>query len=152
MTKATAMLTRAEALAGRRWFIIDAHDQVLGRVASTAAGLLRGKGKPGFTPHVDCGDFVIVVNVADVRLTGKKREQKVYYRHSGYPGGVRARTAGAFIERHPDRLLRAAVVGMLPKNRLGRQLATKLKVYAGGDHPHAAQQPVSVALTGAKHG
>jgi large subunit ribosomal protein L13 len=152
MTKSTEMLTRAEALAARRWFLVDAHEQVLGRVASTAANLLRGKGKPGFTPHVDCGDFVIVINAAGVRLTGKKREQKTYYRHSGYPGGVRMQSAEARLERHPDQVVRAAVVGMLPKNRLGRRLATKLKVYARGDHPHAAQQPVAVKLTGAKDG
>lgn len=152
MTRSTQMLTRAEALAARRWFLIDAQEQVLGRVASVAANLLRGKGRPGFTPHVDCGDFVIIINAAGVRLTGKKREQKIYYRHSGYPGGVRMRSAEARLKRHPDQLVREAVLGMLPKNRLGRRLAAKLKVYACGDHPHAAQQPVTIHLTGVRNG
>lgn len=148
--KGTSMLTREEALAGRRWYLIDAENQVLGRIATQAANLLRGKGKPSFTPHVDCGDFVIVVNAGKVRLTGKKGAEKLYYRHSEYPGGIRIRTADEIREKFPDRLVRDAVVGMLPKNRLGRQLATKLKVYAGAEHPHAAQQPVSVA--GGSHG
>lgn len=150
--KSTVMLTRAEALAARRWFLIDARDQVLGRVASEAAQLLRGKGKPSFTPHVDCGDFVVVVNAAHVRLTGTKEHAKYYYRHSGYPGGIRAQSAGALRAAHPERLLRLAVTGMLPKNRLGRKLATKLKIYAGAEHPHVAQQPtamrVAVAVSG----
>jgi large subunit ribosomal protein L13 len=146
MMKGTAMLTRGDALATRRWFVIDADEQVLGRVASEAAKLLRGKVKPSFTPHVDCGDFVIIVNASRVRLTGKKGERKVYYRHSGYPGGVRARTADERRRLHPDRLMRDAVEGMLPKNRLGRQLATKLKVYAGAEHPHGAQQPQPISL------
>jgi large subunit ribosomal protein L13 len=149
MIKGTTMLTRGDALAARRWFLIDAHEQALGRVASEAAKLLRGKTKPSFTPHVDCGDFVIIVNAERIRLTGKKGERKIYYRHSGYPGGVRARTADARRRLHPDRLVRDAVEGMLPKNRLGRQLATKLKVYAGAEHPHAAQQPQSIPLAGA---
>jgi large subunit ribosomal protein L13 len=139
------MLTREDALAGRRWYVIDARDQVLGRVASEAAKLLRGKGKPSFTPHVDCGDFVVVVNAEHVRLTGPKERTKVYYRHSGYPGGIRAQTAGKLRAVHPERILRLAVTGMLPKNRLGRRLATKLKIYAGPEHPHSAQQPVPVA-------
>jgi large subunit ribosomal protein L13 len=142
--KSTAMLTREDALAGRRWFVIDARDQVLGRVASEAAQMLRGKTKPGFTPHVDCGDFVVIVNAEHVKLTGRKDETKVYYRHTGYPGGIREQTAGRLRATHPERLLRLAVTGMLPKNRLGRRLATKLKIYAGAEHPHAAQQPVAV--------
>lgn len=145
--KSTAMLTREEALAARRWYLIDARDQVLGRVASEAAKLLRGKGKPGFTPHVDCGDFVVIVNAEQVKLTGPKEQTKIYYRHSGFPGGIRAQSAERLRAAHPDRLLRLAVTGMLPKNRLGRRLATKLKVYAGPDHPHAAQQPTVVAPT-----
>lgn len=145
--KYTKMLTREDALAQRRWYLIDASDQVLGRVATRAATLLRGKGKASFTPHVDCGDFVVVVNAEKVRLTGAKENEKLYYRHSGYPGGVSSMPAGELRERHPDRLLRFAVEGMLPKNRLGRRLAAKLKVYEGADHPHAAQQPEPVDLT-----
>jgi large subunit ribosomal protein L13 len=148
MTTTTSMLAREEALEARRWFLIDAGEQALGRVASEAANLLRGKGNPAFTPHVDCGDFVLVVNAARVRLTGRKLEQKMYYRHSGYPGGIRSVTAEEMRARHPERLVRLAVEGMLPKNRLGRQLAGKLKIYAGADHPHAAQKPVPVTLSG----
>ena len=147
--KSTTMLTREEALAGRRWYVIDAQDRVLGRVASEAAKLLRGKGKPSFTPHVDCGDFVVIVNAEQVRLTGPKEETKVYYRHSGFPGGIRAQSAGRLRASHPERLLRLAITGMLPKNRLGRRLATKLKIYAGAEHPHAAQQPAVIDLPAA---
>ncbi len=139
--KSTAMLTREDALAARRWFVIDANEQVLGRVASEAAILLRGKHKPGFTPHVDCGDFVIIINAERVHLTGPKEQAKVYHRHSGFPGGIKSQTAGRVRSTHPERLLRMAVTGMLPKNRLGRRLATKLKIYAGADHPHLAQTP-----------
>jgi len=144
--KTTYMATREDGLAARRWYLIDADGQVLGRVASRIANILRGKHKPTFTPHQDTGDFVIVVNVAGLRLTGNKVETKVYRRHSGYPGGVRTRSAGRELREHPDRMLREAVVGMLPKNRLGRQLATKLKIYTGQDHPHTAQQPVTLSL------
>lgn len=144
----TSMLPRGEALAARRWFLIDAGEQALGRVASEAAKLLRGKGKPTFTPHVDCGDFVVVINAANVRLSGKKLQQKKYYRHSGYPGGIYSRTAAEMRAQHPERLVRLAVEGMLPKNRLGRHLAGKLKVYAGTDHPHEAQKPVPVLMSG----
>jgi len=147
MMKSTAMLTREEALAARRWFVIDARDQVLGRIASEAAKVLRGKHNPGFTPHVDCGDFVIIVNADLVKLTGPKEESKLYYRHSGFPGGIKRLTAGKVRASHPDRLVRLAVTGMLPKNRLGRQLATKLKVYAGANHPHAAQRPEALPAT-----
>jgi large subunit ribosomal protein L13 len=142
--KSTSMLTRETALADRRWFVIDARDQVLGRLASLAATLLRGKTKPSFTPHVDCGDFVVIVNAEHVKLTGAKDHTKVYYRHSGYPGGLREQTAATLRATHPERLLRLAVTGMLPKNRLGRRLATKLKIYVGPEHPHAAQQPVAI--------
>lgn len=148
--KYTKMLSRETALAQREWFIIDAGDQVLGRIATRAANLLRGKGKASFTPHVDCGDFVVVVNAAKVRLTGAKETDKRYYRHSGYPGGLTSMPVAEMRELHPDRLVRIAVEGMLPKNRLGRQLASKLKVYEGGDHPHAAQQPQIVDLTSGK--
>lgn len=142
--KSTSMLSRETALAARRWFVIDARDQVLGRVASEAAKLLRGKTKPSFTPHVDCGDFVVIVNAEQVKLTGGKDKTKVYFRHSGYPGGIREQTAEKMRATRPERLLRLAVTGMLPKNRLGRRLATKLKIYIGPQHPHAAQQPVAI--------
>jgi large subunit ribosomal protein L13 len=144
--KTTVMLSREEGLLNRRWFVIDAGSQVLGRVATEAAKLLRGKGKPSFTPHVDCGDFVVIINAERVRLTGRKEEAKLYYRHSGYPGGIRSESAAEVRALHPDRLIRAAVTGMLPKNRLGRHLAGKLKVYAGAEHPHAAQQPATIDL------
>jgi len=150
--KSTAMLSREEALAGRKWFVIDARDKVLGRVATQAANLLRGKTKPSFTPHVDCGDFVVIINAEHVQLTGTKGETKLYYRHSGYPGGIRQVTAAKVRASHPERLLRAAVTGMLPKNRLGRRLATKLKIYAGSEHPHAAQRPVAIELAAATRG
>jgi large subunit ribosomal protein L13 len=119
---------------------------VVGRLATQIANVLRGKHKPTFTPHVDTGDFVVVVNAAKVRLSGRKLEDKQYIRHTGYPGGLRRTTAGRVLKERPERLLRSAVVGMLPKNRLGRRLATKLKIYRGADHPHAAQQPERLAL------
>ena len=142
--KTTYMAKRADGLAARRWYLIDAQDKVLGRVASQIANLLRGKHNPTFTPHQDTGDFVIVINVAGLRLTGNKAQTKIYQRHSGYPGGVRTRVAGQELQKRPDRVLRQAVEGMLPKNRLGRQLATKLKIYTGQEHPHVAQQPVAL--------
>ncbi|NMB25516.1 MAG: 50S ribosomal protein L13 [Firmicutes bacterium] len=125
----------------RKWYVIDAEDKVLGRLAGEIATILRGKHKPQFTPHMDTGDFVIVVNAEKVKLTGKKREQKTYYWHTGYPGGIRSRTAGELLARKPEEVIRKAVWGMLPKNKLSRQQLTKLKVYAGPDHPHAAQMP-----------
>jgi large subunit ribosomal protein L13 len=143
--KQTYMATREDALAARRWYVIDAQGKVLGRLATQIANILRGKNNPTFTPHQDTGDFVVVVNAAGLRLTGNKLNTKVYRRHTGYPGGVRARTAVKELVEHPERMLREAVEGMLPKNRLGRQLATKLKIYTGHDHPHAAQQPVVLA-------
>jgi large subunit ribosomal protein L13 len=145
MATKTTVVTREDALAQRRWFLIDAEGRALGRLATQAANLLRGKGKPIFSPHVDCGDFVIVVNAAKVRLSGKKATDKIYYRHTEYPGGIRAQAAGNVLADRPDRLVRTAVAGMLPKNRLGRRLITKLKVYAGAEHPHGAQQAVAVA-------
>jgi len=146
--KTTSMLTREDALAQRRWYVIDAGGEVLGRVATEAAKLLRGKGKPSFTPHVDCGDFVVVVNADKVKLTGDKEVKKLYRRHSGYPGGLRTQSAEQVRGTYPERMVRSAIEGMLPKNRLGRQLAGKLKIYRGGDHPHAAQQPMAVQLPG----
>ncbi|HDL90023.1 MAG TPA: 50S ribosomal protein L13 [Thermodesulforhabdus norvegica] len=130
----------------RKWILVDAEGQVLGRLASKIAVRLRGKHLPYFTPHVDVGDFVVVVNADKVRLTGRKWEQKKYYRHSGYIGGLKVTTARQMLEKHPERLIYFAVKGMLPKNRLGRKLLKKLKIYAGPDHPHEAQQPVKVDL------
>ena len=141
ITHTTRSLSTESARAARRWFVADAQDQVLGRLASQVASVLRGKTRASFTPHVDAGDFVVVVNAAKVRLTGSKTSQKLYIRHSGYPGGVRRARADEVLQKHPTRLIREAVVGMLPKNRLGRRLATKLKVYAGPEHPHVAQKP-----------
>ena len=141
ITHTTRSPSTEDARAARRWFVADAQDQVLGRLASQVASVLRGKTRPSFAPHVDAGDFVVVVNAAKVRLTGAKASQKQYIRHSGYPGGVRRASADEVLHKHPTRVVRQAVVGMLPKNRLGRRLATKLKVYPGPDHPHVAQKP-----------
>ena len=131
----------------RRWHVIDASDVVLGRLASHVAVLLRGKHKPIFAPHVDTGDFVIVVNAAKVSLSGSKLEQKHAYRHSGYPGGLRSVSYASLMESHPERVVEKAVKGMLPKNALGRKTLRKLKVYAGPDHPHQAQQPQPFEIT-----
>jgi large subunit ribosomal protein L13 len=128
----------------RDWWVVDAEGKTLGRLATQIADALRGKRKPVYTPHVDTGDFVIVVNAAKIAVTGKKRTDKVYYRHSGYPGGIRSRTLGEMLERRPEEVIRKAVKGMLPRNRLARQQITKLKVYAGPEHPHQAQQPKSM--------
>ncbi len=131
---------------GRKWIVVDADKQVLGRMASKIAMRLRGKHLPTFTPHVDTGDFVVVVNAEKVLLTGRKMDQKVYYRHTGYMGGLKSTTARKLNQEFPDRLIRHAVWGMLPKNRLGRQLMKKLKIYRGSEHPHEAQQPEKVVL------
>jgi large subunit ribosomal protein L13 len=125
----------------RAWHVIDAKDVVLGRLATQVATLLRGKHKPIYAPHVDTGDFVIIVNADQVALTGNKRDQEFVYRHSGYPGGLRQRSFGEMLDKHPTKLVEKTVRGMLPKNKLGRAMARKLKVYAGAEHPHAAQQP-----------
>ena len=125
----------------QRWYIVDAEGQTLGRLATRIADTLRGKQKAQFTPHIDTGDFVVVVNAEKIAVTGKKREDKIYYRHSGYPGGLRERTLGEELERRPTEVLRKAVKGMLPRNRLARRQLTKLKIYAGPDHPHEAQNP-----------
>ena len=125
----------------RRWLLVDASGKTLGRLATQLADLLRGKRKPEYTPHCDVGDFVIVVNAEKVSVTGRKREAKLYYRHSGYPGGLRHRTLGEMLERRPEEVIRLAVKGMLPRNRLGRAQLRKLKVYAGPEHPHTAQKP-----------
>ena len=125
----------------RNWFVVDASGKTLGRLATQIADALRGKRKPQYTPHVDVGDFVIVVNAEKVAVTGNKRADKRYYRHSGYPGGLRSRSLQEMLDRQPEEVIRKAVRGMMPRNRLGRKQLTKLKVYAGPDHPHAAQQP-----------
>jgi len=125
----------------RKWYLIDADGQTLGRLATMIACLLRGKNKPQYTPHIDTGDFVVVVNAQKVVVTGKKAEQKVYYRHTGYPGGLKETSYEAMLERKPTEILRRAVRGMMPKTRLGRQQLKKLKIYAGPEHPHEAQAP-----------
>jgi len=125
----------------KKWHLIDAEGKVLGRVAAEAAKLLRGKHKPMYTPFLDCGDHVIIINADKVRVSGGKEEKKVYYRHSGYPGGLSETTYGAMNEKHPERAMYLAVKGMLPHNRLGRKLATNFRVYAGSDHKHEAQMP-----------
>ena len=130
----------------RQWRLVDASDCVLGRLASRIASVLRGKDKPEYTPHVDVGDFVVVVNADKVRVTGNKREDKMYYRHSGYPGGIKSMSFRNLQERVPERIVELAVKGMLPRNPLGRQMARKLKVYAGPEHPHQAQQPQSMEV------
>lgn len=124
-----------------RWFVVDAEGKVLGRLASEVAQVLRGKRRPDFTPHLDLGDHVIVVNADKVRVTGRKAEQKIYYRHTGYPGGIRETSYSAMLERHPERIVQKAVWGMLPHSALGRQLLKKLRVYPGPEHKHEAQQP-----------
>ena len=125
----------------RRWYVVDADGQTLGRLATRIADTLRGKGKAQYTPHVDTGDFVVVVNAEKVRVTGNKLDQKRYYRHSGYPGGLRSRTLREQLERRPTEVIRKAVKGMLPRNRLARQQINKLKIYAGPEHPHSPQNP-----------
>jgi len=130
----------------RNWYLVDAENKVLGRLASELAKILRGKNKPEFTPHVDTGDYIIVINADKVNLTGNKWKDKVYYRHSGYPGGIKSITADNLKAKRPEDLIRFAVKGMLPKNRLGRKLFKKLKVYAGGGHPHQAQQPKPIEI------
>jgi large subunit ribosomal protein L13 len=125
----------------RKWYVVDAEGRTLGRLATEIAKILRGKNKPQYTPHVDVGDFVVVVNAEKVVVTGKKAEQKVYRRHSGYPGGMKETSYGRMMERRPDEILRRAVYGMMPKTRLARRQMGKLKIYAGPEHPHAAQNP-----------
>ncbi len=132
----------------RKWFVIDAAGKRVGRLATEVASVLRGKHKPTFTPHVDCGDYVIVINAENVELTGNKWDQKKYYRHSSYPGGLRETTAKRMNETFPERIVEFAIKGMLPKGRLGRQMYKKLYVYAGSEHKHAAQQPEVLELKG----
>ncbi|MCD6555063.1 MAG: 50S ribosomal protein L13 [Anaerolineae bacterium] len=130
----------------REWFVVDAEGKTLGRLASEIAKILKGKHKPIYSPHLDVGDFVIVINAEKVRVTGRKLDQKFYYRHSGYPGGLKSISLRDQLARHPTRVLKAAVRGMLPKNRLGRRMIKKLKIYAGKEHPHQAQQPKELVL------
>ena len=130
----------------RKWFIVDAEGQVLGRLATRVASILRGKHKTTFTPHLDVGDHVIVVNAEKIHVTGNKRQDKRYYRHSGYPGGLRSRSLEEMLARRPEEVIRLAVKGMLPRNRLARKQLTKLKIYAGPDHPHEAQAPTPLEV------
>jgi large subunit ribosomal protein L13 len=130
----------------RDWYLVDAEGKTLGRLATQIADIIRGKRKPTYTPHVDVGDFVVVVNAEKVAVTGNKLAAKRYWRHSGYPGGIRFRTLGDMLERRPEEVLRKAVKGMLPRNRLARQQLTKLKIYAGPDHPHQAQKPEKLEI------
>jgi large subunit ribosomal protein L13 len=130
----------------RDWYLVDAEGKTLGRLATQIAERLRGKGKPQYTPHVDTGDFVVVVNAEKITVTGKKLDEKMYYNHSGYPGGLRERTLREQLERRPTEVLRKAVKGMLPRNRLGRAQLTKLKIYAGAEHPHEAQAPTKIEV------
>jgi large subunit ribosomal protein L13 len=132
----------------RKWYLVDATDMVLGRLSTEVASILRGKHKPTFTPHVDCGDYVIIVNAEKVAFTGKKLDEKIYFRHSGYPGGLKSRTAKVMLELQPEKVLEKAIRGMLPKNRLGEQMYRKLFVYAGPEHPHQAQKPEVLDLRG----
>ena len=125
----------------RSWYIIDAENKVLGRIATKIAAILRGKHKPVFTPHMDTGDFVVVINAKKVHLTGRKLDNKIYYRHTGYPGGLKSMTAEEMLKKKPENIIKLAVQGMLPKNKLGRKQLTKLKVYSGSNHPHKAQTP-----------
>ncbi len=131
----------------RSWWIIDAENQILGRMATEIARRLRGKHKPEYTPHVDTGDYIIVVNADKVRVTGNKEKDKIYWRHTGYPGGIKGTSVADMRETHPERIIEKAVKGMLPRNPLGRAMYRKLKVYAGAEHPHAAQQPATLELS-----
>lgn len=148
MTAATANKTYSANAQDRErdWYVVDAEGKTLGRLATQIADILRGKRKPTYTPHVDVGDFVVVVNAEKVAVTGNKRESKRYWRHSGYPGGIRSRTLAEMLDRQPEEVLRKAVKGMLPRNRLARRQITKLKVYAGPDHPHQAQKPKQLEI------
>ncbi len=137
----TYSATATDAEASREWYVIDATGKNLGRLATQIASVLKGKHKPIYTPGMDCGDFVIVINADKIRVTGNKLDQKHYYRYSGYPGGLTDITLRRQLATHPDRVIQSAVLGMLPRNKLRRQLIKKLKVYAGGEHPHTAQQP-----------
>jgi large subunit ribosomal protein L13 len=131
----------------RNWVLVDAEGQTLGRLATQLADLLRGKRKPTYTPHCDVGDFVVVINAEKISVTGNKRQEKMYHRHSGYPGGLKSRSLQDMLDRRPEEVIRLAVKGMLPRNRLARKQITKLKIYAGPEHPHAAQKPEKLEIT-----
>jgi len=146
MKKETKTISRGILLGARRWHIVDATGKTVGRLASVIASTLRGKNNPAFSPHLDCGDFVVVINAGQVRFSGNKLQDKIYYRHTEYPGGIRATSAEQMLASKPEEILRLAVEGMLPKTRLGRSMATKLKVYAGPEHPHRAQQPIALSV------
>jgi len=143
----TYIARKKEIDESRRWYLVDAEGQILGRMASKIAHILRGKHKPIYSPHQDVGDFIVVVNAEKIKLTGKKMEQKTYFRHSGYIGGVTNTPIALMLQRHPERVIQFAVQKMLPKNALGREMFKKLKVYAGPEHPHQAQQPQALDLT-----
>jgi large subunit ribosomal protein L13 len=138
--------TQKQAEIKRDWYVVDAEGETLGRLASRIAPILKGKHKPIYTPHLDCGDFVIIVNAEKVRVTGRKLDQKLYHRHSGYPGGLKSISLRNQLDKHPERVLQSAIRGMLPKSKLGRRMIKKLKVYAGDTHPHDAQQPKPLEL------
>jgi large subunit ribosomal protein L13 len=146
MKKETKTLSRDSHLDARRWHLIDAKGKTVGRLACAVANLLRGKDNPAFSPHLDCGGFVVVINARHVSFSGKKLQDKIYYRHTEYPGGIRATSAGHLLANRPEDVLKKAIEGMLPKNPLGRQMSGKVKVYAEADHPHAAQQPVTYSF------
>ena len=146
MKKETVTLSGPALLAARRWHLVDAQGKTVGRLASAIAHVLRGKHNPAFSPHLDAGDFVVVINAREVRFSGDKLKQKVYYRHTGYPGGIRSTSAEHLLAEQPEKVLAKAVAGMLPKTSLGRSQATKLKIYPGPEHPHAAQQPVTMSI------
>jgi len=141
-----ATYSAKEADIKRKWFVVDANGKTLGRLATVIASVLKGKTKPIYTTHVDTGDFVIVVNADKIYLTGKKLDQKTYYSHSGFPGGLKSVTAGTLLRTNPEEVIKKAIEGMLPKTRLGKQMLSKLKVYAGEKHPHTAQQPVKMSV------
>ncbi len=148
--KTTKSLSKEEALKNREWYVVDATDIPVGRLASEVATLIRGKHKPTYTPHVDCGDFVIVINASKVKLTGNKLQDKNYYRYTGYVGGIKSQTASRMLEETPERIITSAVKGMLTKGPLGRKLMTKLKVYKDANYPHIAQNPKTYVVKSAK--
>ena len=141
MKKETITFSRSTQLNSRKWHLIDAKGKTVGRLASTVAGLLRGKHNPAFSPHLDCGDFVVVVNARHITFSGEKLRDKIYYRHTEYPGGIRSISAGQLLAKHPEDILKKAIAGMLPKTPLGRQLSGKVKIYPDAEHPHISQQP-----------
>ncbi|MBI3301522.1 MAG: 50S ribosomal protein L13 [Deltaproteobacteria bacterium] len=146
MKRETTTLPHKTALAARRWYLVDARGKTVGRLASAIAGVLRGKNNPAFSPHIDSGNFVVVINARQVRFSGNKLQDKIYYRHTEYPGGIRTTSAEQLLASRPEEVLRKAVTGMLPKTPLGRHLAGKVKIYPDANHPHAAQQPVAYSL------